>query len=441
VANYITKYHSIFNARVKVLARRKYTASGDYTYIDENKYEQKIHFANIAPDSTFQTFAKGEVSEAEKFALSPNFEYKGKVILKAADIGLNFDGYTRIAHKCKYVSRNWFYFKGVIDPQNILIPIEGNLLSDNNRPLGSGIYLNTDTVPEVPYPYPAFLSEKLKPKNPQLFAANGFLVFDKPSQEYRIGTMDKLKELSLPGNYISLHKEKCDIFGDGKITFLEEPNLFKISTVGTITHKANKSEIKGSMLINFPFNDNLLEKFANEINDMPDPVMVEIDKTPYIKALREILGLEKADKVQSDILLNGEIKKWPDELASAIVPADVTFKYNPIDQLYVSTGKIGLAHLFKKEVFKYISGKIIIQKKNKEDIISVYLEASEGNYFAIRYSSKTGIADVLFSNEASNTSIDEAKDDKKKFKGQKGEKDFEYRKGTKSMINQIMLQE
>lgn len=432
VANYITKYHSIFNATVKVQARRKYQASGDYTYVDENKFEQKIHFANISPDSTFQTFAKGEVSEKEKFALSPNFEYKGKVILKAADIGLNFDGYTRIAHQCKDLNRNWFYFKGVIDPQNIQIPISGNLLSDNNKALGSGIYVNLDTLDVIPYA--AFLSEKQNAKNPELFAANGFLVFDKASQEYRIGSQDKLKELSLPGNYISLKKDKCDIYGDGKMTFLNEPNLFRISTIGSLDFKAKQTEIKASMMFDFPFNDNLLEKFAEKVNDYPDPVAVEIDKTPYIKALREILGLEKADKVQQDINLYGEIKKWPPELAKAIFITDITLKYNPIDQKYVSTGKIGLGHLFKKEVFKYISGRIEIKKTKKQDLVTIYLEMDESNFFYFKYDSKTNVADVYFSDESLNATIQEAKDDKKKFKGEKGEKDFEYRVGSKGNV-------
>lgn len=445
VANYITKYHSIFNARVKVMARRKYVASGDYTYIDENKFEQKIHFNNIAPDSTLQTFAKGEVDEKEKFALSPNFEYKGKVVLKAADIGLNFDGYTRIAHKCKDVSRNWFHFKAVIDPQNIEIPIEDNLLSDNNKPLGSGIYMNLDTMDIVPYP--AFLSEKQKPNNPEIFAAKNFLVFDKNSQEYRISSMDKLKDISLPGNYISLHKEKCDIFGDGRITFMNDPNLFKINTVGTITLKEKKTEIKAMMILDFPFNDNLLEKFADAMSELPDLIAVDIDKTknPYFKGLQELLGSEKADKIEADLGLYGKIKKWPDELAKAIVLADVKFKYNPIDQIYVSTGPIGVAHLFKKEVFKYISGKVVIKKTPKGDVISIALGEEGGLTFAMRYELKRkdrkGVAEVYFSNQASNDAIMGAKDDKKSFKGQKGEMDFEYTLGKSTLYNSIMLME
>jgi hypothetical protein len=193
------------------------------------------------------------------------------------------------------------------------------------------------------------------------------------------------------------------------------------------------------MMLDFPFNDNLLEKFATEINDLPDPVAVEIDKTPYIKMLREVIGLEKADKVQTDINLNGEIKKWPDELAKAIVIADVTFKYNPLDGVYVSTGKIGLAHLFKKEVFKYISGRIEIKKMKGKDIITIYLEGDESKFFFMRYTldykDKNGKAAVYFSNEASNNAVLDAKSDKKVFKGTKGEMDFEYDLGSKGAVS------
>jgi hypothetical protein len=430
VANYITKYHSIYNAKVKISAKRKYMASGDYTYIDENNFEQKIKFSNIYPDSTFQTFAQGEVLEKEKFALSPNFEYKGKVILKAADIGLNFDGYTRIAHKCKDLPKNWFSFKAVIDPKEIVIPITKDLLSDNKRPLGSGVYLNLDTTEVIPYA--AFLSEKQNAKNHGILTVDGYLVFDKPSQEYRVGSLDKLKELSLPGNYISVHKEKCNVFGDGKFMFLSEPNVLKISTVGTLTTNKNDMEMKASMLLDFPMNENVLEKFAEQVNEFPDIAVVEIDKTPYAKALREIAGNEKADKVLQDINLYGELKKGYDEIKKAIFITDVTLKWNPLSLSYVSSGKIGVGHMFKKEVFKYMDGKIEIKKTKKEDIISVFLQTDDTQFLFFTYSTKTGVADVYFSNESLNTTIQEMKADKLKTKGEKGEKDYEYRAGSKA---------
>lgn len=432
VANYITKYHSIFNAKVKITAKRKYRASGDYTYIDENKFEQKIHFDNISPDSTFQTFAKGEVSEKEKFALSPNFEYKGKVILKAADIGLNFDGYTRIAHNCKDVARNWFQFKAVIDPQNVMIPIETNLLSDNKKALGSGFYVNQDTS-DV-YSYPAFLSEKHKETNANILVANGFLIFDKTTNEYKIGSLDKLKELSLPGNYVALNKNTCKVDGDGKFTFLSFPGVFKFDAVGTVEYKNKETNAKLAMMINFPFNDNVLEKFANKFRDSPDAIAVEVDKTQYAKALREIIGLEKSDKVLQDISLYAEIKKWPPEIAQGIFITDVNFKWNPLSMSYVSTGVIGIGHIFKKEVFKYANSnsKIEVVKRKNDDIVKIYLELDETNWFFLEYSTRKQEAEVYFSDQSLNDAIAEMKDDKKKFKGEKGEKDFEYKVGSKS---------
>lgn len=439
VANYITKYHSIYGAKVKVHARRKYNAEGDYTYVDENGYEQIIHFNNIAPDSSFQTYAKGEVTEKEKFALSPNFEYKGKVILKASDIGLNFDGYTRIAHNCSGLAKNYFAFKAVIDPKDILIPIEKELWSDNKKSLGSGIYQNLDTI--LTDPYAAFLSEKQNPKNPEIISANGFLIFDKTSQEYRIGSMDKLKELTLPGNYISLKKDKCDVYGDGRFTFLTEPNKFKIVTIGSLNYTKAGTEIKASMMLDFPFNDNLLDKMAEKFLASMDPIPVDIAKTPYVKALREILGFEKADKVEQDINLYGEIKKWPDEINKAMFLTDITLKYNPLTGSYVSSGPIGLGHMFKKEIFKYLTGKIEIKKTKKEDIITFYIQSDETNYIFFTYSSKTGLADVYFSDESINNTINESKKDKLVFKGEKGEKDFEYRLGSSGKMRVFRNQE
>jgi len=426
VANNTTKYHTIFNARVEIKARKKYQAEGDYIYRDENKLEQKIHFANISLDTTYQTYAKGEIKEEEKFMLSPHFEYKGGIELKAVDIGLNFDGGVRLVHSCNSISRNWFAFKAVIDPQNIAIPVNDVMVNYEGGLLSAGISLNT-TLDSIGI-YPTFLSSKLKKEHPDLLATTGFLVFDKRLQEYQIASMDKLKERSLPGNFISFTKEKCVINGDGKMNFGMDFGQVKVTPIGNMTHTItdHSSSMQVSMSINFPFSNDAMEKVAEKINNFPDLQPFDFTKSNYEKALRELIGIEKADKVVADLSLHGEVKRFPPELAATIVIADVKMVWVPNEACWISEGKIGLSNLFKKQVFKYVDGAIYIKKGTKYDEIRVVLALDENTIYYFTYKNNTGM-EVASTDESFNNVILETKEDKMKFKGEKGERDFEYR--------------
>lgn len=422
VCNYVTKYHSIYNATVKISAKRKYVAEGDYSYIDENKQEQKIHFANISLDTTFQTYAKGEVKPEERFMLSPHFEYQGGVELKANDKGLNFNGATRLVHKCG-LERNWFVFKGVVDPNDIKIPVGQDLVNYETGFLGAGISLNSDSVSI----YPSFLSAKIKKEHPDVLKADGFLVFNKKLQEYQIAHEEKLQENTLPGNFVGFAKEKCEIRGDGKLSFGTNTGQLKIVPIGTVQQNLSTGKItmKVAIMMEFPFAESAMEKMAEKINNYPELPPFEYEKSNYEKALRELIGMEKSDKVISDLSLHGEIKKFPDELEKPIVIADVTLTWIPEEGIWLSEGKIAISNIYKKQIFKYVDGRIMIQKGRNFDVMSIVLKLDDSNWYFFTYSKE--MMEVTSSDNAFNTIIQETKDDKRKYKGEKGEKDFEFR--------------
>ncbi|MBX7094462.1 MAG: hypothetical protein K1X56_07070 [Flavobacteriales bacterium] len=423
VCNYVTKYHSIYNATVKVSARKKYQAEGDYSYVDENKMEQKIHFANISLDTTFQTYAKGDVKEEERFMLSPHFEYKGGVELKANDKGLNFNGGVRLVHKCAAIDKKWLAFKGVVDPNDIRIPVGADMLNIEGGFLGAGLSVNSDSVSL----YPTFLSTKMKKEHPDVVKAEGFLVFDKRLQEYQIAKEDKLKENTLPGNFVAFAKEKCLLRGDGALSFGTKTGQMKVSPIGTVEQDlaTGKTAMKVAIMFDFPFLESAMEKMADKINNYPELQPFEYEKSNYEKALRELIGMEKADKVISDLSLNGEVKKFPNELDKPIVLADVSMKWIPEEGVWISEGKIGISNIYKKQVFKYVEGRVMIQKGRQFDVVSIILKLDDQNWYFFTYSKE--MLEVVSSDNAFNTAIQETKDDKRKYKGEKGEQDFEFR--------------
>lgn len=430
LANYITKFHNIFDANVEILGKKDYKASGYYNYVDESKEQQKVYFSNIAPDTAMQTTAKGTVKEESNFRLSPQFDYYGEIEMFASLKELTFKGETRLsAHDCPGIERNWMAFEAQIDPEDIYIPVSETMIDSKGGAIGAGMILNTDSIGL----YSTFLSVKQNPKHIDVMTANGFLKFDKASSEYRIASRDKLIERSLPGNYVSLNTDNCKMIGDGQFDFGCEFGLMELIPIGTMEYEPTKQDltIKSSISIKFPFNDDAFDKMEKQLSDFTDLPPLDFNNSTYEKSLREIIGLEKSDKVISDLSIYGKIKgKLPEELISQLYLADVTFIWDKERNAYVSQGKIGIANVMKNQIFKQVDGKIAIYKRATGDEISIALKLDENNFYFFNY--KRGLFQTFSTNEDYNNVILETKKDKTKFNAPKGKEDFQFMLGSKT---------
>lgn len=434
VTNYISKYHNIKNATTDIKAKNDYRSSGYYIYKDENDREQEIFFAKIAPDTTWQSYAEGEIKESAEFKLSPHFDYFGKVEMFASQKELLFTGSTRISHKCTGITKNWMNFIGAIDAQEVFIPVSADMKDDKGNKVGAGIVMNQDSISL----YPTFLSTKKKDQHLDIISADGFLYFNTREYAYQISNREKLKERTLPGNFVSLDVNECGMIAEGKWDFGTDLGQFTATPYGEVIYSPEKHLINAStsIIMNFPFNENALEKMAKDINDYPDLAPVDFQQSTYEKTLREILGLEKSDKVISDLNIHGQVKRFPDELISSLVLSQVKLVWNKKTNSYRSVGKIGIGNILKKQVYKQVDGHVEIIKRQSGDIINVYLQVDENNYYFFNY--KKGFLSVYSTNEAFNTTISETKTDKTKFKGSKEVADFQYLLSSKTKVTAFL---
>jgi hypothetical protein len=430
LANYITKYHTIYNAEVDIKARMNYKASGTLDYVDEDEKIQNIYYSDIYPDETYQTTAIGEIDEKVEFKLSPHFDFRGKVELFASVADLTFDGEAKIVHECKNISTNWIRFKKSINSKEVYIPIDSVVKASNGDVLFSGMVLNTTDSLSV---YSAFLSPLGNKNHISLMNANGFVHFNKKDNEYQLSNMEKLSERKLNGNYTSLNLNTCNLEADGLFIFGAELGQVELETVGEIKFKPKRwsTDIKTSLIINFPFNDIVLEKMAAEIVDYPDLRALDLNNSTYEQSLRELVGFKQADKMISDLNIHSKVKKFPEELAKSMYLGDVRFKWNANRKAYVSYGDIGIANIKSKQVMRYVKGKIIIYKKVTGDEITIHLELDDNNYYNFNY--KRGLMKVISTSEDFNTLILETKKDKTKFKV-KDIDDFQFMLGTEASV-------
>ena len=133
LANNTTKYHTIYNANIDIQGRKRFSGTGDYDYIDENKVKHHFHFDEIGVDTTFQTVARGQLADTAGFPLSPQFLFKGDVRLTASKEYLNFSGFTKPNIQCEKIGRNWIRFSGDINPANVSIPIASPVTDDGAK--------------------------------------------------------------------------------------------------------------------------------------------------------------------------------------------------------------------------------------------------------------------------------------------------------------------
>lgn len=426
VANAVTRYHKVFNATVNVYARKSYDAYGDYAYVDELKQEQIIHFAKISPDTSGQSYAEGSISDSAKFTLSPAFDFRGKVVMAANNQFLEFNGSTRLTHDCS-IGKARMKFKSEINPLQIMIPVTDKPVDHENVPIGLGIM---STLVDSARIYSGFLSPQEGKSDVRVITSDGFLVFDKPSQEYRVANKEKLVERSLPGNYIAFSTRNCSVTGEGKMNLGTDLGQVKLVPIGNSTNfSLTDSTIFDLMLIvDFFFDDGIMDKMADMINANSGLAPTDFSSPTFQRALTELVGKEKADKYITQLNLYGSFKKFPDELKYALLFNDVKMKWNQKARSYMSVGKLGLGNVNKNQINKFVEGKIQLERKRGGDVLHIYFELDGGNWYYFKY--VNGLMIAISSNDAFNNAIKELKDEKKKVEAEKGGKPYRYTIGN-----------
>lgn len=422
-ANHVDRFHTIRDARVDIKARRNFTASGVIDHVDEEGRRFPVNLPNIYVDSTYQTRARGRITREEDFQLSPAFDFFGDVFLTASIKHLTFRGSTRIQHGCNGLERNWMGFEAEIDPMEVFIPVSDTLHDEMGRRLGAGMLLTEEDPFSV---YATFLSRTKYQKDVPVSGGKGLLYYDRGRREYVISNKDKIRQRDLPGDLVSLATENCVIQGDGRINYGVDLGRVGLTAVGGTRFEAEGAvaTTTGVLLADFHFLENAMEGMATAITAHPDVRQINIGTTYYEKMMRELLGLERSDKLISELSIRGEIRRMPEELVRTIVLGDVKMKWNGPEQSWLSEGDIGIATIGKKPVYRYVKGKVHLERKRSGDVMTIFIMLDEKTYWFFQYSRNYLYA--YSSDPQFNTMISELKEDKRKLSGGKDLPDYQF---------------
>lgn len=434
LANTVNKYHTIRNVTANIFARKSYVANGEYQYLDENDNAFLIKFNTIKPDTQFQTVAEGKIAEKDKFKFNDYFSFAGNVRLEALNQYLFFDGGTQIVHGCKRIKKAYLKFNGEINPKDIMIPIPKNAVDMNGRPVVNAIMYSLDTNAV----YSGFLSLRNARSDKEIVNADGFLTFETDVKEYRISTKEKLVEQNLPGNYLSLNTENCNVYGEGKFELGADLGQVEVKTVGNATHFLNDSiDINLMMTCNFFFESKALKAMAKDLqvyaNSAP---ATDFGSEFFTKGLAEIVGKDKADNLITELNLDGSIRRFPDELEKTFFFNKLNMRYNPSKKAFVTEGNIGLGNILKNEINREFPGMIKIEKtRNKKDRIYIYLSPDPNTWYFFEF--VNGTMKAISSNQEFNNIIKEMKPKNRKQEVDKGPS-FQFTIGSEAAKNNFV---
>ncbi|MFC2086423.1 hypothetical protein ACFLQ9_01750 [Bacteroidota bacterium] len=437
IANDSSKYHRFYNADINIFGRLSYSGSGDYDYFDKLGKKQKIEFDLIAVNDSIETYAKGKIPSLGNFMLSPIYEYYGDVMLEAKKQFMTFSGYTKIQYDCAGIGRNWFSFTSEINPNEIFIPITASTTDNENDELLSGVLMAKDSV----YLIPRFLNKQKHSSDiPVFLSEGGFLNYDMKDKKYIITSMEKHLVNDLPGNYISLNRLYCNLFGEGNLNLGVNLGQIETEMVGNIIDDLNKKSviIDALLALDFFFAEQAIEVMADTINSNSVLKAVNIARPTYKKGLQELIGIELAGELFDEAKLFGVYRKVPEELIHTILFTDVHLKWNQEASAWQSFGKIGIGNIKETQVNKLVEGHIEIQKKRAGDVLSIYLEIDRNNWFFFNY--KRGLMQAYSSNAAFNDILRNIKASKRKLEVPRGQDQYMFFLSNVTRKNQFVRQ-
>lgn len=443
VASYITKYHRFVDTEVEIIARRDYKAMGNYPYYDLDSNLQFIRMTDIGPDSSYQTRASGEISDSDGFKLSPQFDYYGKVNIRASNPLLLFDGATRINHSCSKFERSWMSFKAQIDPTNIQIPVQESMVDLDGKTISAGIVWRDSRATDSLNLYPTFLSSLVSSKDPIVMTSSGLLQYNQQKNEFQIGSKEKLINQQEQGNYIALNIESCSLLGEGKIDLGMDFGEVEVDAVGSVSYDQLTEETSMNLTAKFKMelDKGIMQNLANRINVLDLKSPTNFNTITLEQAILEWDGEKEANDFKSKFFIDGGIKKVPNGLYSTLTFSGIrlsSFAENQNHGLLNNVNSAILVSIYGKPVMKYVPFRAYFQQiysGGGKDQFTLLMDLPIGNDYLFNYTmiKKDGLLRIATSDQEFSAEIDALNEDKRKSKN------FKYETTSQSIFKMKLI--
>jgi hypothetical protein len=426
------KLHIMEKGNISIFTRHRYTGTAEYTYVDEVGKAQRIFFNQIdVENKTDVTIAVGKIEQTTDFTMSPHFQFKGSVALRGDNEFMRFNGYTRVIHPCGEIMRNdWLKFENEIDPNNIMIPIPAKPQNDNQVVLHNGFMFAADSTGL----YPAIFSLKKSYTDYEVLRADGFLVFDKSSQEFRISRREKLEDRSMSGAYISFDASNCTSYGEGRMDLGSKMGQVELKAAGSIYYypQADSTKMNLVMSIHFPFEESAL-KFIKEGLISLGGIDLNLRDDDLRKDLSDLLDSTKADKAFSE-LRDGKFRRIPREFDRTFILSGIELSWNKKNRALMFEGSAGIVLFNGDHILKTANVLFELNRKPAGDIFTFILEIDESDWYFFQY--RTNVLRV-FSSKKDWNEIITSLDPKKRNYSEKGQPNLSIQMSSQRQVDRF----
>lgn len=420
ITDSISSLHKIYNATIDIKTGNIFEATGNYDYSSSITGTQSLFFNKIesqfagdskkrTTDNLYKTVATGTIEEDQNFKIDEQFDFKGDVKLTSNKPFLSFDGFTKINLNTPSLTSNWFKFNDEIDPENVQININENLIGINNDTLSIGINFNRSNL-EM---YTVFINRPIDNSDHKLITAKGFIENDKTNNLFNIGNKDKILGEAYQGDIFRLDDKRGFITTEGKINMGDRFHLMNVDVAGQVENSLTQNTYKFKDLVagfDFLFDEDLLKIMANTFQDEnEDAEDIDFSTENFKKGIAEFLKPKDVEETLASIDRVGYYQKGKDVKYNLLL-ADLDMAFNEISRTVVSTKPFGIAYIGDKYVNRMAMGYLEFGTRKKSDYFTIYIQTDneeEPSWFY--YSYRNGVMSILSSENEFNTKLAEIK--------------------------------
>ncbi len=401
--------HEITNVDIQIKSKNSYLAqSGTYKYKDitgkiQNVFFNKITFSEIKNAS----IATGTIKEEREFRLSPYYFFKGDIEFNAKQDYLTFNGFARIKNFCNYQGE-WFYFKNEINPHDVVININKNLITDSARHQAN-VYADIKYAQDTSAIVVPFLKTAPDTREASLFSARKDLyatTYQPKQKRYIVAPLNSIADTLPMRNYMAYDTKKCIIKTNGYIDYAKLSHT-KFNAFGSSSFdmRSKHFKINSFTMLDFWFNKNATEIMATTIKAQTPSKPVEITDE-FKEKMEQSVGQEITEKYYKE-----QANTLPAPLDRMLVFSELKLHYNAEDGTFIASGDADLMGVKGMQINQKVSTLVKIRPGFKFDEMQIHISTND-SWFYFKFSDTNLYA--CSSNEDFNKAIEETKISKRK---------------------------
>jgi len=276
---------------------------------------------------------------------------------------------------------------------------------------------------------PGFFSKAENITDQDILKSGGFITYNSKTSEYWVADSAIFRNQQLPGNKLILNTSRCILSGEGQLQVATNLGRLQMKSAGRINYYSIADSTSLNMLsaLDFFFSEEAMKVLADALNSSTAKG-IDVSGPAFVSSLREFVGKNEADKILSELSLYGQYRKFPEVLDHTLVLAGLQMSWNKDLRSFISNGPIGISNIGRQPVNKQVKGYLEIGKRRSGDIINLYIEPEDKQWYYFAYAN--GTMQVISSNQVFNDKLAGLKEDQRLIKADKGQPSYQFILGT-----------